>query len=86
MLQRAAEAGDARASLLLGATYNPIELEHFGVRGAFTSVAEQRGPGARRRNSSAPSKRSSDLSCWQNATTDRWADCPFPNETRRVKR
>ena len=41
MLQRAPEAGDARASLLLGATYNPIELEHFGVRGAFTSVAEQ---------------------------------------------
>ena len=46
----------------------------------------QRGLGTRRRNSSAPSKRSSDLSCWQNATTDRWADCPFPNETRRVKR
>jgi TPR repeat protein len=42
MLQRAAEAGDARASLLLGATYNPIELEHFGVRGAFTSVATAR--------------------------------------------
>ena len=42
MLQRAPEAGDARASLLLGATYNPIELEHFGVRGAFTSVATAR--------------------------------------------
>jgi hypothetical protein len=30
---------DTRAFLLLGATCNPIELEHFGVRGAFTSVA-----------------------------------------------
>jgi TPR repeat protein len=35
MLQRAAEAGDARASLLLGAAYNPIELEHFGVGGCL---------------------------------------------------
>ena len=42
MLQRAAEAGDARASLLLGATYDPIELEYFGVRGGFASVATAR--------------------------------------------
>jgi len=42
MLQRAAEAGDAHASLLLGATYNPIKLEHFGIRGSFTSVATAR--------------------------------------------
>jgi hypothetical protein len=42
MLQRATEVGDARASLLLGAAYNRIELEHFGVRGAFTSVATAR--------------------------------------------
>jgi hypothetical protein len=26
----------------IGATYNPIELERFGVRGAFTSVATAR--------------------------------------------
>jgi hypothetical protein len=29
MLQRAAEAGDPRAYLVLGATYDPIELEHL---------------------------------------------------------
>jgi TPR repeat protein len=41
MLQRAAEAGDPHASLVLGATYDPIELEHLGVcgRGIFASVA-----------------------------------------------
>ncbi len=41
MLQRAAEAGDPHASLVLGATYDPIELEHLGVCGRriFASVA-----------------------------------------------
>jgi hypothetical protein len=41
MLQRAAEAGDPHASLVLGATYDPIELEHLGVRGRgiFPSIA-----------------------------------------------
>jgi len=41
MLQRAAEAGDPHASLVLGATYDPIELEHLGVRGrgTFASIA-----------------------------------------------
>lgn len=42
MLQRVAEAGDPRASLLLGATYDPIELEHLGVRGFFANVATAR--------------------------------------------
>jgi len=42
MRQRAAEAGDPRAYLLLGATYDPIELEHLGVRGVFASVATAR--------------------------------------------
>ena len=39
MLQRAAEAGNPRASLALGATYDPIVLEHLRVRGIFANVA-----------------------------------------------
>jgi len=42
MLQRAAEAGEAHASLVLGATYDPIELEHHGVRGIFANIATAR--------------------------------------------
>ena len=42
MLQRAAEVGDPRASLALGGTYDPIHLEHLGVRGVFANVATAR--------------------------------------------
>jgi TPR repeat protein len=42
MLQRAAEAGDPHASLVLGATYDPIEVKHLGVRGIVASVATAR--------------------------------------------
>jgi len=42
MLQRAAEAGDPHASLVLGATYDPIEVNHLGVRGIVASVATAR--------------------------------------------
>jgi TPR repeat protein len=33
MLQSAADAGNAEAALLLGATYDPLMLANFGVRG-----------------------------------------------------
>src|SRR5882762_8816593 len=42
MLQRAAEAGDPHASLVLGATYDPIEVNLLGVRGIVASVATAR--------------------------------------------
>ena len=42
ILQRAAEAGDARASLSLAATYDPIVLERLGVRGISADIAMAR--------------------------------------------
>lgn len=40
MLVRAAEAGDARATLLLGSTYDPGVLKKLGVLGVAADVAE----------------------------------------------
>jgi TPR repeat protein len=42
ILQRAAEAGDPRASLSLAATYDPIVLERLGVRGISADIAMAR--------------------------------------------
>jgi hypothetical protein len=42
VLQRAAEARDARAALLLGATYDPIMLEKSRVRGFAPDIATAR--------------------------------------------
>ena len=42
VLQRAAEARDARAALLLGATYDPIMLEKIRVRGFAPDIATAR--------------------------------------------
>jgi len=42
VLQRAADAQDARAALALGATYDPIVLEKLGVRGLAADVAKAR--------------------------------------------
>jgi TPR repeat protein len=42
VLQRAAEARDAGAALLLGATYDPIMLEKFRVRGFAPDIATAR--------------------------------------------
>jgi hypothetical protein len=39
MLQRAAEAGDARAALALAGTYDPNVLEQLGVRGFAPNIA-----------------------------------------------
>src|SRR5205085_2735935 len=39
MLQRAAEAGDARAALALAGTYDPTVLEQLGVKGFAPDVA-----------------------------------------------
>jgi len=39
VLQRAAEAADARAALALAATYDPIALDDIGIRGAFADPA-----------------------------------------------
>jgi len=40
--ERAAEAGDARAALALGATYDPAVLTRLGVRGIAADVARAR--------------------------------------------
>jgi len=40
--ERAAEAGDARAALALGATYDPAVLARLGVRGITADVAKAR--------------------------------------------
>lgn len=40
--ERAAEAGDARAALALGATYDPMVLARLGVRGIAGDVAKAR--------------------------------------------
>jgi len=40
--ERAAEAGDARAALALGATYDPAVLARLGVRGIAADVAKAR--------------------------------------------
>lgn len=42
MLQRAAEAGDARAALALAATYDPIALGDIGIRGSFADATMAR--------------------------------------------
>jgi hypothetical protein len=42
MLRRAAEAGDAQAALILGATYDPFVLEQLRVRGNFADAAMAR--------------------------------------------
>jgi len=42
LLRRAAESGDSRAALALGATYDPIALEKLGVRGTAPDIAMAR--------------------------------------------
>jgi TPR repeat protein len=42
LFQRAAEAGDAKAAVALGATYDPTVLAKFGVVGISADVAEAR--------------------------------------------
>jgi TPR repeat protein len=42
LLKRAAEAGDARAALALGATYDPIVLKELGAVGVSSDVAQAR--------------------------------------------
>jgi TPR repeat protein len=39
-LKRAAETGDARAALALGATYDPNELKEMGAIGIKSDVAQ----------------------------------------------
>ena len=41
--QRAAEAGDAKAAVALGATYDPTVLAKLGVVGISADVAKARG-------------------------------------------
>ena len=43
VLRRAAEAGDARAAMMLGGTYDPTVLEKLGVRGIVPDFAVARG-------------------------------------------
>ena len=43
VLRRAAEAGDARAAMMLGGTYDPTVLEKLGVRGVVPDFAVARG-------------------------------------------
>ena len=43
VLRRAAEAGDARAAMALGGTYDPAILEKLGVHGFVADVAMARG-------------------------------------------
>jgi hypothetical protein len=43
LLQRAADAHDARAALALGATYDPNVLETLGIRGVVPDIAAARG-------------------------------------------
>lgn len=43
VLRRAAEAGDARAAMMLGGTYDPTVLEKLGVRGVVPDFAMARG-------------------------------------------
>jgi TPR repeat protein len=42
LLQRAADAQDARAAFTLAATYDPIELKRLGVYGAAPDVTKAR--------------------------------------------
>jgi hypothetical protein len=42
VLQRAAEAGDARAALMLAGTYDPIMLEKLGIQGLASDIAVAR--------------------------------------------
>jgi hypothetical protein len=42
VLRRAAEAGDARAAIMLGGTYDPAVLEKMGVRGVVPDLAMAR--------------------------------------------
>lgn len=42
VLREAADAGDARAALALGATYDPVMLRSLGVRGAVDDIAMAR--------------------------------------------
>jgi hypothetical protein len=42
LLQRAADAGDARAAFALGASYDPLVLEQIGVFGVAADVAKAR--------------------------------------------
>jgi hypothetical protein len=42
VLQRAAEAGDPRAALMLAGTYDPIMLEKLGVQGLASDIAAAR--------------------------------------------
>ncbi len=42
VLRRAAEAGDARAAMMLGGTYDPSVLEKLGVRGVVPDLAMAR--------------------------------------------
>jgi TPR repeat protein len=38
VLQRAAEAGDPRAALMLAGTYDPIVLEKLGIQGIAADI------------------------------------------------
>ncbi len=58
LLRRAAEAGDYRAALALGATYDPVALEKLGVRGALADVAMARMWYDRARELGAPDAQS----------------------------
>src|SRR3984893_4603259 len=42
VLQRAAEAGEAQAALLLAGTYDPIALEKLGLRGPTADIEKAR--------------------------------------------
>jgi TPR repeat protein len=42
VLQRAAEAGDAQAALLLAGTYDPIALEKLGLQGPTADIEKAR--------------------------------------------
>ena len=42
LLQRAAEAGDARAALTLAGTYDPIVLEKLGLMGFASDIGKAR--------------------------------------------
>ena len=42
VLRRAAEAGDARAAMMLGGTYDPTVLEKLGVRGVVPDMSTAR--------------------------------------------
>jgi TPR repeat protein len=42
LLRRAAEAGDAKAALMLGATYDPLVMHERGAIGIASDIAQAR--------------------------------------------